>query len=98
LIDLGCGDGRVLRMVHKKFGIRAIGYELNPLAFFKATLLCLRYKKIQVQFTNFFKKDLSRADIVFCYLFPDVMQRVSLKLRTELKKGAYIISFNFKMP
>jgi len=31
LIDLGCGDGRVLRQVQKAYGARTIGYEVNPL-------------------------------------------------------------------
>ena len=28
LVDLGCGDGRVLRRANKKYQVRAIGYEI----------------------------------------------------------------------
>ncbi|NIQ92660.1 MAG: hypothetical protein GWN93_28255, partial [Deltaproteobacteria bacterium] len=33
LVDIGCGDGRVLRKVRKRYGARALGYELNLLAY-----------------------------------------------------------------
>jgi len=98
IVDLGCGDGRVLRMANKQFGISGIGYEINLIAFMKAKILCAFYKNINIQFINFYKADLSNADIVFCYLFPDVMKIVSKKLKSELKNGAYVISCNFKIP
>ena len=40
LVDLGCGDGRVLRSACRRYQVRAEGYELNPLAYLKARLLC----------------------------------------------------------
>lgn len=98
LVDLGCGDGRILRMASKKYGVTAIGCELNPMAFIKAKILCMGYKKIQLKRVNFFKINLSDADFVFCYLFPDVMKLLSEKLKKELKPGAVIVSFNFAMP
>ena len=33
VIDIGCGDGRVLRKASKCFGAKAIGYEVNLLAY-----------------------------------------------------------------
>jgi len=98
LIDLGCGDGRVLRMANKQFGMTGIGYELNPLAYIKAKILCMFVKNIHLKYANFYKEDISNADVVFCYLFPDVMKTVAAKLKAELKEGAYIVSCNFKMP
>jgi len=97
-IDLGCGDGRVLRQARKQYGINAIGYEINPLAYLKARLYCLFHPGIRIRMQNFFKADLSHADIVSCYLFPDVMHDLAQKLTHELKPGAFIISFNFNLP
>ncbi|MCC6064995.1 MAG: class I SAM-dependent methyltransferase, partial [Thermofilum sp.] len=31
LVDLGCGDGRVLVVAAKRYGAYAVGVELNPL-------------------------------------------------------------------
>lgn len=38
------------------------------------------------------------ADVVYCYLYPDVLKRLAVKLRTELKPGAMVVSGNFPLP
>jgi hypothetical protein len=48
LVDLGCGDGRVLRQVGRRYGVRTMGYELNLLAYIKAKILCFGRKNIQI--------------------------------------------------
>ena len=96
-IDLGCGDGRVLRRANRRFGVRAIGYELNMMAFLRAILQCLGYPKITIRQDNFFNADLSAADVVFCYLYPDVMDDLAEKLKSELKPGARIASSRFTL-
>lgn len=98
LVDLGCGDGRVLRRVHKVHGARAIGYEINPLAYLRARIQSLGLMDVEVRWRNFWNADLSDADVVFCYLFPDVMKALSAKLRSDLKPGAVVVSCNFNLP
>ena len=98
LVDLGCGDGRVLRKVRKRYGVRAVGFEINPLAYLKARVACLGYRGIEIRLQNFWKADIKRADVVFCYLFPDVMNALSTRLKKELKPGAIIVSCNFQLP
>ena len=98
LVDIGCGDGRVLRQVCKKYAVRAVGYELNLLAYVKAKLLCFGRKNIQIKWRNFWTVDLSNADVVFCYLFPDVMRDLAAKLESDLKPGAVVVSCNFHLP
>ena len=98
LIDLGCGDARVLRSACRRYGVRAIGYEINLLAYLKAYLLSLFHPKIRLKLSDFWRADISRADVVFCYLYPDVLKRLSVKLRKELKPGANVISGNFPLP
>ncbi|UCG13014.1 MAG: class I SAM-dependent methyltransferase [Deltaproteobacteria bacterium] len=98
LVDLGCGDGRVLRAARKRYGVRGLGYELNLLAYLKAQLLCLGSKGIEIRRRNFWTADLSEADTIFCYLFPDVMKKLSAKLKFDLKPGAVVVSCNFVLP
>lgn len=98
LVDLGCGDGRVLRMARRRYGIRSVGYELNPLAWAKARLLCAFCPGTEIRMRNFWSADLSGARVVFCYLFPDVMARMAGKLSAELGAGATVVSFNFPLP
>jgi len=98
LIDLGCGDGRVLRKAQKRYGVRTIGFEINPLAYLKARLCSFGPNQIKIRRENFWEADLSGADVVFCYLYPDVMKKLAAKLAAGLKPGAIVVSSNFALP
>jgi SAM-dependent methyltransferase len=98
LIDIGCGDGRVLHQAHKRYGVRGVGYELNPLAYLKARIKFIGCRGVEIRWRNFQNADLSDADVVFCYLFPDVLKTLSSKLLSDLKPGATVVSCNFAIP
>jgi predicted RNA methylase len=97
--DLGCGDGRFLIAAVKRYKVKAIGLEINPWAYLLCRLrVWFQKANVSIQFQDFWKTDLSNADIVFCYLFPDVMERLKEKLSKELKAEAKVISCNFEIP
>lgn len=97
--DLGCGDGRFLIAVTKRYKVKAIGFEINPWAYLLAKFrVWLCKADVSIYFRDFWKADLSDADVVFCYLFPDVMERLKEKLQREIKTGAKVISCNFEIP
>jgi SAM-dependent methyltransferase len=98
LIDMGCGDGRVLSGAYKRYGVRAIGYEVNPIAYLLAKLRTIGKRGVAVRWQNFWKTDVGDADVLFCYLFPDVMEKVARKLESELHPGARVVSGNFPLP
>ena len=98
LVDLGCGDGRVLREARRRYGVRTIGYEINPLAYLKARFFSFGSSNIKIKYQDFWKADLSGADVVFCYLYPDVMKKLAAKLKSGLKPGAIVVSSNFPLP
>jgi SAM-dependent methyltransferase len=98
LIDVGCGDGRVLKEARKRYGVKALGYEVNPMAYVLARLRNIFTRNVEIRFKNFWKENISSADVVFCYLFPDVMQRLAHKLEQELHPGARVVSCNFRLP
>jgi predicted RNA methylase len=81
--DLGCGDGRVLIMAAKHFNARAIGIEIDPIRFlwckFRIRLLGLG-DKVQVIYGDFFRKNLSNADIIICYLLQNTNDKLQAKL------------------
>lgn len=97
LMDLGCGDGRALRAARKRCALRAIGYEINPLAYCRAKICCAT-RGIEIRYGNFWNEAIQAADIVFCYLFPDVMADLEAKIKEEAKPGALVVSFNFPLP
>lgn len=55
LVDIGAGDGRVLRSAARR-GSRAIGYEINPI--FALISRLSSAPKIQVKWANFWRSEL----------------------------------------
>jgi SAM-dependent methyltransferase len=98
LVDIGCGDGRVLREAKRRYGVRALGFEVNPLAYILARLRTIGMQGIEVRLRNFWNVNVGDADVVFCYLFPDVMGRLAHKLERELRPGTRVVSCNFPLP
>lgn len=97
--DLGCGDGRLLIEAGKKAKVKSIGFEIAPLVFLLAKLRTLLLcSKIQIRFENFFKANLSKANVIFCYLIPNVMPRLAAKIKRECRRGTRIISNTFHIP
>ncbi|MFX0006397.1 MAG: SAM-dependent methyltransferase [Promethearchaeota archaeon] len=98
LYDLGCGDGRFIIKAARRFGAKAVGIELNLFLYLwcqlAITILGLR-RKVKIQYGNFFKHDLSDADVVICYLLPETNDKLEDKLLRELKPTARIISNSF---
>ncbi|MGZ6276284.1 MAG: hypothetical protein ACXWMI_09275, partial [Syntrophales bacterium] len=86
------------REARKRYGVRALGFEVNPLAYALARLHTIGMEGIEVRFKNFWKVNVEDADVVFCYLFPDVMGRLAHKLEKELRPGTRVISCNFPFP
>lgn len=91
--DLGAGDGRVLVAAERLYGVDAVGYEFNPVAYAVCRLhLWLFGSRARLVFANFHKVDLSGYDVVYCYLTPFVQEKLFPKFQTNLKPGALIIS------
>lgn len=94
--DLGCGDGRLLRESRKAKDVEAIGIEASWLVSLLARLIRVFSKvKYKIIHGNFFESRLDEADVVFCYLFPNVMLKLQPKFESELKEGARVISHSF---
>jgi len=97
-VDLGCGDGRVLLSARRRYGVDALGFEVNPLAYLIAKLRSAGLSGIKIKWGSFWTRRLDGVDFIFCYLFPDVMERVAFKLESELPRKARVISCNFPLP
>jgi len=69
LVDIGSGDGVVLREASRR-GARAIGYELHPLLVLLSRWLSRGDKKVSVRLANFWRTPLP-DDTTVVYLFGD---------------------------
>jgi precorrin-6B methylase 2 len=96
--DLGSGDGRVLIAAARRFDARAVGVEMDVSRYLwsvaAVSLLGLR-KRVRIIRGDFFKIDLSKADVVFAYLLQNTNDRLKDKLRDELRPGTRLISNTF---
>ena len=95
LYDLGAGDGRVLLMAAKEFGARTVGIEVGPVQWALGWLrvfLSGGKPNVKMRCGNFYKADVSAADVVFVYLTSSQTSRLEKKLAQELHTGARVVS------
>ena len=100
VLDLGCGDGRVLVVAAKEFGARAIGIELRSDLVSKAALNAIKEDvrdRVLIIHGNFFELRLPPADVIFLYLLTSVNERLRPKLEREAKPGTRIVSHDFEV-
>ncbi len=98
LIELGCGDGRVLVAAAKQ-GLNAVGYELNPLMALIAWLRTRRYRQqVRVVWGNFWRADWPPAGAIFTFLLPRYMTKLDKKCIQYSDKPVKLISFAFEIP
>jgi len=101
LYDLGAGDGRVLLIAAREFGARAVGIEVGPI---QCTLIWLRAvasgfgDKIQIQWKNFLKADLSTGDVVFVYATSKEVRRLASYLEKQMKPGSRVVTISADFP
>ncbi len=92
--DLGCGTGTILFEVVGD--VQCQGYDLvKPAIWWARIKNTLLKRNIQFHSQDFFTVNLSDADVVFCYLLPEVMSRIYTEKWNELRAGCRIVSHGF---
>jgi hypothetical protein len=98
LLELGCGDGKVLIAAAEQ-GLRAVGYELNPILVVIAWLRTRRYRgKVSVKWGNFWRRQWPPAEAIFVFLLPKYMPQLDKKVIQYPHKPVKLISFAFEIP
>lgn len=100
LVDLGSGDGIVLREAARA-GARAVGYELNPILVWLSRLLS-RDKRIKVELKDYWNVDFP-DDTTIVYAFSDSrdIAKMAAKVQTQanrLRKRLFFLSYGFQIP
>lgn len=101
LYDLGAGDARVLVMAALEFRARAVGIEVGPVQCALGWLRILLSRasgRARVRWGNFYKADLTAADVVFVYLTSSQTSRLQPLLERDLRPGARVVSVAADFP
>ena len=100
LIDLGSGDGRIVRTAAKVFGARGFGVEIKENLVREANAAAQREgiaDRAKFYQQDLFKTDLSPATVVTMYLLPDTVVLLKDKFLAELRPGARIVSHDYPL-
>jgi ribosomal protein L11 methylase PrmA len=97
--DLGCGDGRIVVTAAKKFGCKAVGYDIARKRI-KESLESVEKNDVghlvRIEQRDIFTLDLSKANVVTLYLLPSLNVKLIPQLE-KLKPGSRIVSHDFDM-
>jgi len=97
--DLGCGDGRIVVTAAKKYGCKAVGYDIARKRI-KESLANVEKNNVEhlvrIEQKDIFTLDLSKANVVTLYLLPSLNVKLIPQLE-KLKPGSRIVSHAFDM-
>ncbi len=98
--DLGSGDGRIVVTAAKKYGVKAIGFEIDPERIKEShenikkagvgNLVEIRQQDIRTV-------DLSQASVLTMYLLPEVNLMIRPNIWKQMKPGSRVVSHDFDM-
>ena len=95
--DLGCGDGRIVVTAAKRYGARAVGFDIDPERVSEARA---NVKKngvehlVTIEEKDIFTLDLTPASVVTLYLLPNLNKRLLPQLE-RLAPGSRVVSHNY---
>lgn len=101
VVDLGSGDGALLRAAAKR-GASAIGYELNPILVFISKMLSRSYKNIEIRWADFWTQKLPKdTTVVYIFINSKDTKRMKQFLESHVvhtQKDLQVISYAFTLP
>ena len=98
--DLGSGDGRIVITAAKRYGAKAVGFEID------AALVRQSQRNIkeagledlaEIREEDIRTVDLSPASVVTMYLYPGANLRLRAEIQRQLKPGSRVVSHDFSM-
>lgn len=96
--DLGSGDGRIVIRAAKKYGVRAVGIEMDRLLLAKARKDAKAAgvsHLVDFRAEDAMKVDLSKATVVTLYMLPWFNEAMKPSFKKFLKQGSRIVAHDF---
>jgi precorrin-6B methylase 2 len=98
--DLGSGDGRIVVTAAKKYGAKAVGFEIDPERI-KESRESIRKqgleKLAEIREQDILTVDLSQANVLTMYLLSSVNLKLRPKILSEMAPGSRVVSHAFDM-
>lgn len=99
VIDLGCGDGAVLRqLAAARPDCSFVGFEHAPLTWAWAWLRARGRHNLSIRCGDFWTHSLAGYDLVYAFLSPAAMPALGIKARAEMSPCARLVSNSFAIP
>jgi SAM-dependent methyltransferase len=98
--DLGCGDGRIVITAAQKYGVRAVGIDIDPKRIAEAVANAKAAKvtdKVRFIEGDLFEADIGEATVVTLYLLTRLNEKLKPKLLKDLQPGTRVVSHAFDM-
>jgi tRNA G37 N-methylase Trm5 len=98
--DLGSGDGRIVVTAAKTYGVRAIGFEIDPQRIKESHENIKKAgveKLVEIRQQDIRTVDLSPANVLTMYLLPEVNLMIRPNIWKQMKPGSRIVSHDFDM-
>ena len=96
MIDLGSGDGRIVfAALEGRPGVRGLGVDINAELVQKSNAAARAKglgERARFMHQNAFDADLSKADVVFMWLFPELMRLLRPKILAQARPGTRIVT------
>ncbi|MBX3666586.1 MAG: methyltransferase domain-containing protein [Burkholderiales bacterium] len=99
VIDLGSGDGRIVfAALRDRPGVRGIGVDINADLVAKAKAAAGDLAdRAQFLHQNVFDADLGKVDVIFMWLFPELMRLLRPKILSQARPGTRIVAATWGM-
>lgn len=100
VLDLGSGDGRIVRTAAKDYGARGLGIEIDLERMRLAEDLARKEgvsERVTFIHRDLFTADVSSATVLTMYLLPEPVNRLRGQLLAQLKPGTRVISEDFRV-
>ena len=98
LYDIGSGDGAIVIRAAKKYGIKAIGIEIDQELVAKARRNAFREKVehlVEFRAQDAFTVDVSPATVVTLYMLPEFNAKLRPILDRQLRPGSRVVSHDY---
>ncbi len=101
LYDLGAGDGRIVIGAARRYGVKAVGIEIDGKLVKSANDRISKFgleDRAKVIQGDLLQADLALADVVVIFLQTQLNEELRPRLEMYLKPGSRVLSYSFAVP